>query len=67
MADKRDNKPLLPPKPPRGNYQIWVIFAAVALIFGVMFYNNLTNLKEIGRDEFDSMVNSGDVKKVELV
>lgn len=67
MADKRDNKPLLPQKPPRGNYQIWVIFAAVALIFGVMLYNNLTNLKEIDRDEFDSMVNSGDVKKVELV
>jgi len=67
MADKRDNKPLLPQKPPRGNYQIWVIFAAVALIFGVMLYNNLTNLKEINRDEFDSMVNSGDVKKVELV
>jgi len=67
MADKRDNKPLLPAKPPRGNYQIWVIFAAVALIFGVMFYNNLTNLKEINRDEFENMVNSGDVKKVELV
>ncbi len=67
MADKRDNKPLLPTKPPRGNYQIWVIFAAVALIFGVMFYNNLTNLKEINRDEFENMVNAGDVKKVELV
>jgi len=67
MADKRDNKPLLPAKPPRGNYQIWVIFAAVALIFGVMFYNNLTNLKEINRDEFEGMVNAGDVKKVELV
>ena len=28
MADKKENnKPLLPTKPPRGNYQIWVILA----------------------------------------
>lgn len=68
MADKRENnKPLLPTKPPRGNYQIWVIFAAVALIFGVMFYNNVNNLKEIDYDKFKEMVNAGDVKKVELI
>jgi len=67
MADKRDNKPLLPTKPPRGNYQIWVIFAAVALIFGVMFYNNVSNLKDVDYDKFKDMVKSGDVRKVVLV
>jgi len=68
MADKRENnKPLLPTKPPRGNYQIWVIFAAVALIFGVMFYNNVNNLKEIDYDTFKKMLHAGDVRKVELV
>ena len=44
MADKKENnKPLLPTKPPRGNYQIWVILATVAVIFGVMYFNNSSN------------------------
>jgi len=68
MADKqKDNKPLLPSKPPRGNYQIWVILATVAVIIGVMYFNNSNNLKEIDYDTFKQMVSSGDVKKVVLV
>ena len=68
MADKKDNnKPLLPTKPPRGNYQIWVILATVAVIIGVMYFNNSNNLKEIDYDTFKQMVSSGDVKKVVLV
>jgi AFG3 family protein len=68
MADKqKDNKPLLPSKPPRGNYQIWVILATVAVIIGVMYFNNSNNLKEIDYDTFKQMVASGDVKKVVLV
>ena len=69
MADKqKDNKPLLPSKPPRGNYQIWVILATVAVIIGVMYFNNSNNLKELeDYDTFKQMVTSGDVKKVTLV
>ncbi len=68
MADKKENnKPLLPTKPPRGNYQIWVILAAVAVIFGVMYFNNSSSLKEKDFDDFKQMVRSGDVKKVVLV
>jgi len=67
MADKKENKPLLPTKPPRGNYQIWVILATVALIFGVMYFNGSNSLKEKDREQFDAMVKAGDVKKVELV
>src|SRR5688572_12145075 len=68
MADKKDNnKPLLPSKPPRGNYQIWVILATVAVIIGVMYFTNNSNLKEVNQDKFKQMVNSGDVKKVVLV
>src|SRR6187431_1544518 len=68
MADKKDNnKPLLPSKPPRGNYQIWVILATVAVIIGVMYFNNSNNLKEVDYDTFKQMVSSGDVKKVVLV
>lgn len=68
MADKKDNnKPLLPTKPPRGNYQIWVILATVAVIIGVMYLNNSNNLKEIDYDSFKRMVSDGDVRKVVLV
>lgn len=68
MADKKDNnKPLLPSKPPRGNYQIWVILATVAVIIGVMYFNNTNNLKDVDYDTFKQMVNNGDVKKVVLV
>ncbi|MBA4054494.1 MAG: peptidase M41 [Marivirga sp.] len=68
MADKKENnKPLLPTKPPRGNYQIWVILATVAVIFGVMYFSNSSSLKDVDYDDFKQMVKSGDVKKVVLV
>ena len=68
MADKNENnKPIVPSKPPRGNYQIWVIMATVAIIFGVMYFNNSSSLKDIDYDDFKEMVRSGDVKKVVLV
>ncbi len=68
MADKKENnKPLLPTKPPRGNYQIWVILATVAVIIGVMYFNNTSNLKDLDYDTFKQMVNNGDVRKVILV
>lgn len=67
MADKKENKPLLPTKPPRGNYQIWVILATIAVIFGVMYFNNSSSLKDVDYDAFKQMVKSGDVRKVTLV
>ncbi|HEY9049756.1 MAG TPA: ATP-dependent zinc metalloprotease FtsH [Ohtaekwangia sp.] len=68
MADKKENnKPLLPTKPPKGNYQIWVIIATIAVIFGVMYFQSANSLKEVDYDEFKQMVKSGDVRKVTLV
>jgi cell division protease FtsH len=68
MADKKnDNKPLLPTKPPRGNYQIWVILASIAVILGVMYFSNSSNLQDLDYDEFKQMVKAGDVRRVVLV
>lgn len=68
MADKKnDNKPLLPNKPPRGNYQIWVILATIAVILGVMYINKSSDLKEVTQYEFEQMVRGGDVRKVALI
>ncbi|MGC3948752.1 MAG: ATP-dependent zinc metalloprotease FtsH [Chryseolinea sp.] len=68
MADKKDNnKPLLPTKPPRGNYQIWVILASIAVILGVMYFSNSSNLQDLDYDDFKQMVKAGDVRRVTLV
>ncbi len=68
MADKKDNnKPLLPNKPPRGNYQIWVILGVLAVIFGVMYINNSSDLKSIQQSQFDQMLKDGHIKKVVLI
>jgi AFG3 family protein len=68
MADKKEsNKPLLPNKAPRGNYQIWVILATIAVILGVIFINNSSDLKEINQSRFEQMVKDGDVRKVTLI
>jgi AFG3 family protein len=68
MADKQKNdKPLLPGKGPRGNYQIWVILATIAVILGVMYINNSNELKEITQYDFEQMIRSGDVRKVALI
>lgn len=68
MADKKENnKPLLPTKPPKGNYQIWVIIATIAVIFGVMYFNSASSLKTIRYDDFKEMVKNGDVRKVVLI
>jgi AFG3 family protein len=68
MADKKDNnKPLLPNKAPRGNYQVWVILATIAVILGVMYISNSSDLKEIDMHRFEQMLQSGDVRKVTLI
>ena len=68
MADnKKDNKQLLPTKPPRGNYQIWVIMIAIAVIFGIIYLNHSSDLPEKNYAEFEQMVKSSDVSKVLLV
>lgn len=68
MADnKKDNKQLLPTKPPRGNYQVWVIMIAIAVIFGIIYLNHSSDLPEKNYSEFEQMVKSNDVSKVLLV
>ncbi|HEY8935300.1 MAG TPA: ATP-dependent zinc metalloprotease FtsH [Cyclobacteriaceae bacterium] len=68
MADKpKENKPLLPGKAPKGNYQIWVILATVAVVLGVMYMSSLGSLKEISKSELENMIRENYVKKVILV
>jgi AFG3 family protein len=68
MADKpKENKPLLPNKSPRGNYQMWVILGILALVLGIMYLNKSGTLKEIGKGEFEQMLQDRSVKKIALI
>lgn len=70
MADKNreNNKPLLPNnKPPRGNYQMWVILGTIALVLGIMFFTNNGSLPEKSEADLDQMCKEGVVKKVALI
>src|SRR6187549_2398639 len=67
MADKKDSKPILPVKPPRGNYQVWVIFATIAVVLGVVYMNSSSNIKEITKSKFDELILEKNVKKVVII
>jgi AFG3 family protein len=68
MADKpKENKPLLPNKSPRGNYQMWVILGILALVLGIMWLNKTGTLKEKNQSEFEQMLQDRSVKKVALI
>lgn len=68
MSDvKKDNNKIIPPKPPKGNYQLWVILVTVAIVMGVMYFSNSAGLPEINRSEFESMIKSRDLKRVVLI
>jgi len=67
MADKKNDKPLIPNKPPRGNYQMWVILGTIALVLGIMWINQTGTLKEKSLAEFEQMIKARDIKKVALI
>ncbi len=69
MADqqKSTKPPLIPKNAPKGNYQLWVILGTVALVLGLMYFNNANALKETDMLQFKSMVSSRDVRKVVLI
>jgi AFG3 family protein len=67
MADKESDNHLLPGKPPRRKYLVWVSLATVVVLIGLMWINNASDLKEINNAQFEQMVRSGDVRRVTLI
>ncbi len=66
MADKEREKKILPPKVPKPNYQMWVILVLTAVILGITFFKNAHGLIDIQTSQFESMIASNDVKRVQL-
>ncbi len=70
MADKergmdKDRK-ILPPKVPKPNYQVWVILALTAVVLGITFLKGARGLIDIQTSQFEAMIASNDVKRVQL-
>jgi len=65
MPDK--NKKIIPNKPQRPNYQVWVIVILIAIIFGITYMNQSSNLVPVTMSEFENMLYSNDVKRVVLI
>ncbi len=66
-TEKKESNKILPPKVPKGNYQLWVILVTVAVIMGVMYFTQTSNIKEVKQSDLENMIKSGDVKKIALI
>lgn len=62
-----DKKRMIPNKPQKPGYQVWIIAALIALIFGITYFNGSGNLVPITTTKFENMVLSNDVERVVLV
>lgn len=65
MPDKK--KKMMPTKPPKPNYQVWVIVILIATIFGVTYLQNYPSNEVIYMSKLADMVKDGDIKEVSLV
>jgi AFG3 family protein len=66
-TEKKEGNKIQPPKAPKGNYQLWVILVTVAVIMGVMYFTQTSNIKEVEKGALENMIRSGDVKKIALI
>ena len=57
----------MPTKPPRQNYQIWVIVILIVTIFGVTYLNQNSAVKPVTLGKLEEMLTDGDIKDVKLI
>lgn len=69
MANTPDNKKkkMIPKPPQKPNYQIWVILALLAIVFGITIFNKSNSTITISEQRFEDMYLSGDVQKIVLI
>lgn len=70
MAEnKKDtkNKRILPNKPQRPNYQIWIIVSLLVLVIGFSFFSNRGAVQSTTFARFEDMYKDGDIKEVVFI
>ncbi|MBL3656744.1 ATP-dependent zinc metalloprotease FtsH [Fulvivirga sediminis] len=65
MPDKKRN--IIPNKPQKPNYQVWVIVVLIAVIFGIMIFNNSSTLVTTTMSKFEDMMMNNDVQRVVII
>ncbi len=65
MANQ-DNRKIVP-KPPKQNYQLWVILTLLVLIISVFYFNKSNAVIEISEKRFENMALSHDVENVVFI
>ncbi|MGK7391986.1 MAG: ATP-dependent zinc metalloprotease FtsH [Candidatus Cyclobacteriaceae bacterium M2_1C_046] len=66
MSDK-NKKNLMGNKPPRPNYQMWVIIVLLMVFLGITYLNQGSGMIPITKSRFENMVTSGDVEQIVLI
>lgn len=54
-------------KPPRPNYQMWVIIVLLLVFLGVTYFNRGSGMVPITKSRFENMVSSGDVERIVVI
>lgn len=54
-------------KPPRPNYQMWVIIVLLLVFLGITFYNRSGGMVLVTKSRFETMVTSGDVERIVVI
>ena len=67
MADKPRQKKNLMGGPGRNNYQVWVIVALIASVFGFTYLSNSNSAIKISDRRFEQMMLSNDIQRVVLI
>ncbi|WP_017733337.1 ATP-dependent zinc metalloprotease FtsH [Nafulsella turpanensis] len=67
MAEKPNRKKIIPKPPQKPNYQAYIIIALLVLIFAVLWLSRTNSTVPTTHREFEQMMRSGDVARVELI
>ena len=66
-GNNKKKKPIIPNTPPRPTMQLWMLAVLILLIFGLTYLNKSNTSVETTQPEFEEMLLSGDVKKLDIV
>lgn len=68
MTDKKREPNKMPGgKPPRSNYQVWIILVAVGALLSIMLLGGSSGGKEIRMKQFEEIIRSNDARRVVMI
>jgi AFG3 family protein len=65
--NKKKKKNIMGNKPPRPNYQMWVIIVLLLVFLGITYFNRGGGMVPITKSRFENIVASGDVSKIVVI